>query len=477
MKVKLSSNLERHMPLMKTLVNRLDQEFDYVSILGTDVSSRINSVNRSGKSIQDSNWFGECGYVVRVHNGVNYSEHSFNELSEKSIDDIYEDILAVGKSKFQKLRDRGMSIICYDKIEEETIKEAFASDVEMQFDQMTSEEKLKMLEEIHLEGMKQSEALVDVRVVYNEVHTSKVFISSSKELSQAYCYSTGVISTIARKEDKTQYTYRTVSGLKGPELMRDIRELIPTVVEEVLQLLDAERIEPGEYDIICAPTVTGVIAHEAFGHGVETDMFVKDRAKAPEYMDKPVASTMVTMIDGTKEVQDAGSYYFDDEGVMGEDTVIIRDGILASGLSDILSATTLGYHPTGNGRRESYERKAYARMRNTYFKPGKHTLEEMIASVEYGYFLEILIGGMEDPKNWGIQVVAHVGREIKNGQLTGKVVSPVYLTGHVTEVLKSISMVSSDFQMEGGGACGKGHKEVVKTTSGGPYIKVRGRLS
>ena len=62
--------------------------------------------------------------------------------------------------------------------------------------------------------------------------------------------------------------------------MRDIRGGIGHVGKNTLELLEASPIEPGEYDCICTPEVTGMIAHEAFGHGVEMDMFVKDRALA-----------------------------------------------------------------------------------------------------------------------------------------------------------------------------------------------------
>ena len=83
---------------------------------------------------------------------------------------------------------------------------------------------------------------------------------------------------------------------------------------------------------------------------------------------------------------------------------------------------------------------------------------------------------MEDPKHWGIQCVIALGREIKNGKLTGNIIAPVTLTGYVPDLLKSISMVSSDLEMYGSGACGKGHKEWVKTSDGGPYLKCKVRL-
>ncbi len=477
MQVKLSNNLERHMKLMGTLVDKLDKEFDYVSILGTDVSSRAYSVRSKGESVNDYRYFLECGYVVRVYNGTNYSEHSFNEFSEELLEEIYEDILAVGKAKLQRLKEQGKTINTYPKLEEEFISKAFYSELEIEPDSVTAEEKLDKLSVIKDKGMKMAEELIDVEVAYHETQVSKVFISKNKELSQAYTYGMGDIVALAKREDMVQYSFDTVSGLKGVELLEELEEQCQSVVNDAVALLDAECVEPGEYDIICSPGVTGVIVHEAFGHGVETDMFVKDRAKAPEYMDKKVAADMVTMKDGVKSIPSSATYFFDDEGTIGNDTVIIQDGILKSGISDILSANVLGTKPTGNGRRESFERKAYARMTNSYFEKGEDELSDMIASIKHGYLLEYIRSGMEDPKNWGIQVVVHLGREIKDGKLTGKIVSPVYLTGYVPELLQSITMMSKDFIISGGGACGKGHKEIVKTTDGGPYIKAKGRLS
>ena len=83
---------------------------------------------------------------------------------------------------------------------------------------------------------------------------------------------------------------------------------------------------------------------------------------------------------------------------------------------------------------------------------------------------------MEDPKNWGIQCIVTKAKEIKNGKFTGKIYSPIIITGYVPDVLKSITMISRDLDMDGAGICGKGYKEYVKVSSGGPYIKAKVRL-
>ena len=287
---------------------------------------------------------------------------------------------------------------------------------------------------------------------------------------------TGVTAFAAARGEEIKDYYMSYSNLGGAELLSRMEADVEKGAKVTLELLDSEPMVPGEYDCICAPDVTGMIVHEAFGHGVEMDMFVKKRALAQKYVGEYVASSLVTMHDGASAASETATYFFDDEGTMAHDTVVIDKGVLKQGISDLQSALILGTEPTGNGRRESYRRKAYTRMTNTYFEGGKDTVEDMIASVDYGFLLENPSSGMEDPKNWGIQCMVNIAREIRGGKLTGKIFSPIVLTGYVPDLLKSISMMSADAELNGGGMCGKGYKEWVKVSDGGPYIKARIRL-
>ena len=259
--------------------------------------------------------------------------------------------------------------------------------------------------------------------------------------------------------------------------MKELPTKPEKLYKKAVNLSKAKPIEPGFYDVITDSSITGLIAHEAFGHGVEMDQFVKDRALAKEYVGKYVASPITNMHDGAGATLSAASYFFDDDGVLAHDTLIIKDGVLVAGISDLVSATRLGTNPTGNGRRESYKRKAYARMTNTFFAPGKDKLEDMIASVKHGYMLFETNNGMEDPKNWQIQCTAEYGIEIIDGKLTDNYVSPVVMSGYVPDLLKSISMISNDFEVIGSGSCGKGYKEWVRVADGGPALKVKVKLA
>lgn len=473
MKAKLSNFLTKNKQVISKLVNDLSTEYKYVSILGEDLVGTSYSVSQKTTSVGDTKWASR-GFVLRVFNGVNYSEYSFNNLNDVEL--IKSRIKEIAIEDIQILQSQGIDLIDFPLIEEAALSKEYYTEYLIDPTSVSSEEKLKRMTELKDFGFNQDKNFIDFRVNYEEVLISKMFISTQKDLSQAIQYTNLTLVGIGNKNTGVKYDFEGISGLKGYEIMDEAKEAIIRVSDSVKSLYDSKRVIPGEYDVICDPSVSGLIAHEAFGHGVEMDMFVKNRAQGKEFIDKYVASVHCNMKDGALSAQEVGTYLFDDEGTLGTSTQVIKDGVLKAGISDLLSALKLSSVPTGNGRRESYERKAYARMTNTFFEEGTDTVEDMVASIKKGYMLEGYFSGMEDPKNWGIQCMLAKGREIIDGKFTGNVVSPILMTGYVPDLLKSISMVSSDLQLSGTGACGKGHKEWVKTSTGGTYIKAVGRL-
>ncbi len=475
MKAKLSEFLKRQKDTLKTIVEDLNKEFKYVSCLGVDTVGTTYSVSRRGSGVNDSNWK-QRGFVIRVYNGVNYSEYSFNTLEDPEL--IKSRVFEIAKHDLKTLINKGFKLVDFPIIEEDELTQEFYTDYEIDPFSISAKDKLDKMKDIMNQGLAKSDKFIDFRVSFEEVQISKIFLSTNKDLSQGILYTNMALICIGAGEKGVKYDFEGISGLKGFEIFEEAYSKIDKVTNSVIELFDSKTIVPGEYEIICDPSVSGLIAHEAFGHGVEMDMFVKNRAKGQEFINKPIASDKVNMRDGALSGVEVGTYLFDDEGTLGTDTLVIENSILRSGISDLLSALKLGTVPTGNGRRESYERKTYARMTNTFFEGGNDTLDDMIKNVKKGYILEGYFSGMEDPKNWGIQCVIAKGREIIDGKFTGNIVSPVTLTGYVPDLLKSIDMVSNDpLELSGTGACGKGHKEWVKTSTGGTYIKAIGRLS
>jgi len=318
--------------------------------------------------------------------------------------------------------------------------------------------------------------IVNVASAYAFTQSRELYVNREKTLFQDLRRAQAFIQAVLRDGDENVQLYEGDSRQGGYEHSKIDDARFASLVGDMRRLVGAPRLPPGYYDCVFSPEFAGITAHEAFGHGTESDMFLKGRARGAEFVGKRVASDLVNMFDSPAEAGEAASFYFDHEGQPASRTQIIKDGILVSPITDLNSATRLKIARTANGRRESFERKAYARMTNTFFGPGKDSYEDMVASIESGYLLTRPSNGMEDPKGWGIQLEGYIAEEIKGGKLTGKVHTPVIVTGYVPELLQSISMVGEKAVISGLGYCGKGHKEWVKVTDGGPYLKLKARL-
>jgi len=468
--VPASPFLQAKKPWLKKLASMLNQNFTYASVLGTDVVGKRYYVSDKVTNISDGGW-GERGFVVRVFDSGRYFEYAFNNVPEN--DNELENMVI--KIKESASKQSGTAFL-YPQPVEEPLVQTFHDKAEELPGSVGPNIIISRMTELIQRMRKLSPLVVTTSASMSYAHVSKIFISAQKDLEQYYLWADAGISATARRDETTRSQYKSFSGMMGLEILAKMDSGLEDVVQNACKLLDASPMPPGEYDVICSPDAVGIIAHEAFGHGVELDMFLKDRANAKHYLNLPVASQVVKMHDGANATRHVSSYLFDDEGNIGGDTVIIENGVLQAGISDALSAAALGLTPTGNGRRQTYANKAYSRMSNTFIAPGTDKLEDMIKSVKHGYLIEDAESGMEDPKDWGIQCMFTCAREIVDGELTDNWVAPVVMTGYVPDLLKAITMVSDDFALSGGGGCGKGYKEWVKVSCGGPYIKTRARL-
>ena len=476
MKAPFSAYLNSLRDGLNELIALLRQTYEYVSVLATDSSGLTVSISQRSRAVGSETMTTERGIVVRVCRDGLYSEYALNTFDPADPAAAAEEIRAAFARQKALLEATGTAV--YDTpvladepltlfVEKETQELPETADVRVLVERLTA---------ISDRGMTLGEDLIDCMTRAQSTHVCKMFLTEHRDLRQSYVYSEGTVVAVASREGRTQIGYEGVSGLCGPELFAQLEGKLAKSVATAEELLDAERIEPGEYEIITSPEVSGLIAHEAFGHGVEMDMFVKNRALGREYIGKRVGSELVTMHEGALCAEDVTSYAFDDEGTLAGDVIEIENGILRTGICDALSALRLGTVPTGNGKRENFEHKAYTRMTNTIFDSGEDTLEDMIASVRHGFLLEGMESGMEDPKHWGIQCIIKAGREIRDGKFTGRVVAPIIMTGYVPDLLGNISMRSRDREVFGTGGCGKGYKEWVKVSDGGPYLKTKARL-
>ena len=464
-----SEFLEQRREDCRALVAVLGRTFPYVSILGSDVRSSRILANRTMTDIGEGG-NSECGFVLKMHDGRAFFEYSLDDVSGDKEALAAKILSAIATDP--ALAERQITV---PEVKDEPLVQSFCRPTD--FDDYTDADLLSRAKEMRDTLLSMDEKILNAYVMIAPYSVSKLFISKNRELDQFYSWVNLMAMVLYREGEKMVSAREGADSNRLGDVLAEMPTKLSALVEKARKLATATPITPGVYDVITDPSISGLIAHEAFGHGVEMDQFVKDRALAKNYVGKYVASPICNMHDGAAATFSAASYFFDDDGVLASDTQIIKDGILVAGISDLVSATELGTVPTGNGRRQTYKRKAYSRMTNTFFAPGKDKLEDMIASIKHGYMLFETNNGMEDPKNWQIQCTAEYGIEIVDGKLTDNYVSPVVMSGSVPELLKSISMVSDDFKVIGSGSCGKGYKEWVRVADGGPALKVRVKLA
>lgn len=262
------------------------------------------------------------------------------------------------------------------------------------------------------------------------------------------------------------------------EAFADTQWLYDCIDTLYLQLMDyAEGIYPeaGYHDIVLSPDLAGMLAHEAIGHTVEADG-VLGGSISGLYLNRPVASEIVTLMDYANKVPggDAPCHMLvDDEGTPCKDVTIIKNGILNSFMHSRQTARNMHGDACGNIRASQYYDEPMVRMRNTAIAPGKDTLEDMISSIDNGYYLVGNENG-SGALNGEYVIVTSLGYEIKNGKL-GRPIRGTSVSGQAFEMLKTVSMISNNQKWRFGGMCGK--KQGIETATGGPAIKCKANMA
>ncbi|MBN2487289.1 MAG: TldD/PmbA family protein, partial [Bacteroidales bacterium] len=238
-------------------------------------------------------------------------------------------------------------------------------------------------------------------------------------------------------------------------------EIAERVVTRSVRLFDAIQPPAGEMPVVLGPGVTGILLHEAIGHGMEADFNRKNTSTYSSMIGKKVASPFVTIVDDGTIDNLLGSINFDDEGVPGKKTVLVENGILTSYMHDKISAKHYGVEPTGNGRRESYEHYPLPRMRNTYMLAGNELPDDVIKAAGNGIYIEDVSNGQVKIGEGDFAFYVSQGRLIENGKLTSPI-KDVNIMGNGPKMLENITMVANDLVLHkgGAGACGKGGQSI-----------------
>lgn len=211
----------------------------------------------------------------------------------------------------------------------------------------------------------------------------------------------------------------------------------------------------GFLPVVLGPGDSGVLLHEAVGHGLEADFNRKRLSNFTDRVGQPVASPLCTVVDDGTLRGWRGSINIDDEGQAPGYAVLIERGVLRGYLHDWMSARHFGVAPSGNGRRESVRHYPMPRMTNTYMLPGESDPDEIVRSVERGIYCRSFSGGQVNISNGDYVFSTTEAYLIEGGRVTAPL-RTTNLIGNGPDSLTRVTMVGNDLQMsEGGWNCGK----------------------
>jgi TldD protein len=270
-------------------------------------------------------------------------------------------------------------------------------------------------------------------------------------------------SCIAEDGSNRQVGYDSGGGRIGLEYFgknRTASDISKEAARIAVTNLDARDIEAGPMMVVLAPADSGILLHEAVGHGLEADFNWKGAANYSGRVGQKVASEHCTVVDEGLFENMRGTINVDDEGAAPTSTVLIENGILKGYMHDRISAKQMKVKATGNGRRQAYNYTPMPRMTNTYMQPGKHDPEEIIKSVKRGMYAKRFAGGQVDITKGDFTFTVLESYLIEDGKLTTPL-KDVTLIGNGPDVMTKVTMVGNDLKFaDGGWTCGKNGQSV-----------------
>ncbi|MHC4754499.1 MAG: TldD/PmbA family protein [Planctomycetota bacterium] len=346
--------------------------------------------------------------------------------------------------------------------------------IETRWDKVPIDKKIPYLQKMNEKVFATDNRIIKVKVFFAD-QTSSILIATSD--GRIACdnqpMATIFVNCTAEHQGRREQNYSYISGRHGIEYFNKERIdfMVNQAVKRTVDLFEAVKIEGGEMPVVLAPGSSGILLHEAIGHGMEADFNRKNISIYSDMVGRPVAEKFVSIVDDGTLKGYRGSINIDDEANDTEKTYLVKDGILETYLHDRISAKHYNVTPTGNGRRESFRFVPMPRMRNTYMLPGPHKNEEIIKSIKKGLYAEQFTNGEVYIGGGDFTFYLKSGRLIENGKITSPV-KDVNIIGDGPDVLKNIVMVADDLKIEqGGGTCGKDGQR-APVSFGLPTVKV-----
>jgi TldD protein len=254
------------------------------------------------------------------------------------------------------------------------------------------------------------------------------------------------------------------SGWEYVDGLRLVEEA-PRVAEQAAALVRADPCPSGVTDVVLDGDQVALQVHESVGHPTELDrVYGTEASYAGTSFLKPhdlgslrYGSEHMNITADPTTPGGLGSFAFDDEGVPAQPTPVVERGRLTGFLTSRETAARIGAGSGGSMRADGWNRMPLVRMTNLHIEPGEGTLEDLLAGVDDGIYMETNRSWSIDDKRLNFQFGTQIAWEIKQGRL-GRMLRDATYTGITPEFWGSLDAIAGReaWQLYGLTNCGKG---------------------
>lgn len=409
--------------------------------LYNSISLRDGAVNNCNSNI-------DYGVGVRVLNG---DQSGYAYVENVTLDEMLKAARTAARIASSNKGNKPLNLT-----EKELKKNYYA--IVSPWEEVSVKEKMPYLQKLNDRIFAMDKRVQKVQAVEQDA-TSHIFFCNSEGVMY-YDYrpmvSLGVVC-IMEDNGKVENAYVSRAYRKGAEFLTDdlVEVLAREAIDQTSILFNAIKPKGGEMPVVMGAGGSGILLHEAIGHAFEADFNRKNVSIFSDQLNKKVCNEHISVLDDGTIPFNRGSVNFDDEGIEGQKTYLVKDGILTSYMHDRISAKHYGIAPTGNGRRESFRCMPIPRMRATYMEPGNMKEEDIIASVKNGIYVDTFTNGEVQIGAGDFTFFVKSGYLIENGKLT-QPIKDINIIGNGPKALADITMVATNDKIDNGTwTCGK----------------------
>ena len=340
------------------------------------------------------------------------------------------------------------------------------SDVPMQ-------EKVSFVMRLDRDMSRKDPRVASTNAKYDDVETERVVANSFGSLVRSKeVWAIGACSAFAQSDGIMQRGHSAFGSVGGFELMRtkDAAKLGDDAASQALRLLESKPVPAGNFTVVLDSKMTGMLAHEAFGHACEADGIMSGSSVLEGRLGKKVADERISLIDDPTIENTFGYFSIDWEGVRAKRHVLIEDGVLKGFMHNIETSSRMGVEPNGSSRAQSYSGTPIIRMSNTYIGKGDRSRDEIIGDLKEGLLIQGAQYGYVEPAKGQFMFKCDEAYQVKAGEI-GQRYRDASISGLILEVLNNVVAIGNDFLLGDPGYCGK-NGQSARTAEGGPHLCV-----